>query len=428
MLLLRPAPKEADKPKSRLSIAHQVIDHHFQDEDVIGSTSFSTIDGFGKEKSKFFESDKGFIGLADSDYDAYENIIERIAIRADVKTYLSREYIGSTLFKWFEGLYKGTLPQSVGFTQYLIECSENDVKDIKIAVPISYLDIEESFKVGRVVFEFYTKEFFDDFEAAVASRNPSFEKDGLRNIRREYQGVVFASLVVCAEKERACEIATEETEKAITLLRFFSPSVFWPEIPSYLGRMGHANVPVSHSFVFEDKWPVIHSAVDEKVDYRLPIDKKHLQFLRGSGLDDGSELISKPNPTDYEKLLLNSISMFTKGVVSTDYHDKVVFCLASIETLLLKNTSEPIQHSIGLRLAFLSSLRPQQRKSVIDLVREAYEIRSSYIHHGKKRQDIDLLRNIQMTIWSVLRKCIRNRSQFQNQAQLLDFVERLILA
>ena len=36
------------------------------------------------------------------------------------------------------------------------------------------------------------------------------------------------------------------------ILRFFSPTAFNPEIPSYFGRMGQTDVPKDYALIFND--------------------------------------------------------------------------------------------------------------------------------------------------------------------------------
>jgi hypothetical protein len=426
LLLLRPEPKKEERQEAPLSSSHQPV-HVISEQEVLNVGTFGTLNGFGNQKSKYFHTDNGFIGLSEPDYVAFENLAVKIAYQPQIRQFLTLKYVVETIFKWFEERYKGSVPQSQSVTEYLSLKAESDIKEHRIGIPLSFIAIQEPFSVGKVTFDFYTKEFFDRLENAMREKNPNIDQEGLNKFRKKYQGVVFSNITVCAEQERCIETAVEETEKALMILRFFSPTTFWPEIPSYFGRMGHVNVPTGHYFIFENESPTIVERVEEKDDFRHKIDSEDLEMLRAGGLDTLSQLVTQQNHTDLEKLLLNSISLFTRSIVSRDHQDKIVFCLASLETLLLKNSTEPIQHSIGLRLAFITSDSLEARKKTIALVRDAYEIRSSYLHHGKRKEDFLMLTELQHTILSALTNVMLNRSKFSNQAQLLEYIENMIL-
>ena len=52
--------------------------------------------------------------------------------------------------------------------------------------------------------------------------------------------------------------------------------------------------------------------------------------------------------------------------------DKLVYILASLESILLKNDSEPIQKNLGERMAFLIGPTVEARKTIIANVVETY--------------------------------------------------------
>jgi hypothetical protein len=332
------------------------------------------------------------------------------------------------MFKWIEDRYKGSVSQSKTFIDHLISSSENDIKEYKVSIPISFLFIQAPFIIGKVTFEFFAIDFFDELEAHLKTFNQNDNTEGFKKFRKKYQGVVFASTSIIAEQEKAVELAIQETEKALMVLRLLSPTTYIPQIPSYFGRMGFTHVPISHCFIFADKFPIVKESVAVKSDFNLKVNSEDLNMMKLGGLDYLSQLISKSDPNEFERLLLNSISIFTKGIVSSDLQDKFVFSLASIETLLLADSSEPIQHSVGLRLAFGASRSREERKQIIQLVKRAYTIRSSYLHHGKASSDMGVLTGLQHTIVTALRNIMMNSSRFSNQAQLIDFIENMILS
>jgi len=215
---------------------------------------------------------------------------------------------------------------------------------------------------------------------------------------------------------------------ALMILRFFSPTTFIPEIPSYFGRMGQIDIPKDYVFIFNDTFPDIIEKSSEMKKFTWPIYEKELRIFYNIGLKKASDLIIKSDYSDLEKLLINSIFLFSRDVTAREFHDKLVFILVSIETLLLQNSTEPIQINIGQRLAFLTSEKTNDRKRVMELIKEAYSLRSSFVHHGISKPNLTLLQEIQHIVWTALRNVLVLLDKFDNQKSLIDYIQELNLS
>ena len=101
---------------------------------------------------------------------------------------------------------------------------------------------------------------------------------------------------------------------------------------------------------------------------------------------------------------------------------------ASIESLLLKNSGEPIQKTIGQRLAFLLYPDAKRRASTIAMVNEAYGLRSNYIHHGGRMQNLQLTTDVSITVAGALRASLRKRDKFTTYIQFIDAIESVLLS
>lgn len=94
---------------------------------------------------------------------------------------------------------------------------------------------------------------------------------------------------------------------------------------------------------------------------------------------------------------------------------------------MLQNPTEPVQANISQRLAFLTSKNFKDRKEVLNLIRDAYSLRSSYVHHGVSKPNFDLLQKVQHVVWTALRNILMTLDKFNTQKNLLDYIEELIL-
>ncbi len=428
--LLRPE-QESQHQKRNITTSEDHASRGTLDITISDTLQYSTINMIGEETSRFFHAKSGYIGLSEDCYSKFDVLAYNIANKSSLKDAVSKSFIKDSLFDWLEKRYKGELSNNVDFVNFLITKTKETIKTRKIALPISNLAIEKPFEVGNVLFDFFAKELFDQLERTIEanSRDERESKQRFINrIRKKYQGVVYASISIEAEIKKSIEIAKQETEEALVVLRFFSPSSIFPRIPSYYGMMGKATIPTSCVFIFESDLPAIIEGVDERREFRRVISDNEFQGLRKMGLEHASDLIKKEKRNKFEDLIISCLFLFSRAVESSLFQDKLVLTLVSIETLLLKDASEPIQYSIGLRLAFLAASTVETRKEVIDIVKKAYKLRGDYLHHGKPKTDLQLLRDLQRIVWKALKSVLVESNKYCLKKEFLDSIQEKILS
>jgi hypothetical protein len=420
------------------SAAHVFVSKHLTEKDIIKIDSTGYVDNLsGKQIARYFFIDKMSIGLNEEAYAEFDKFIESIWQKKEIRPYLSKSFLGGCAFEWFEKRYRGTLHEETDFISYVKEKAIGAIKPHGVSLPISFLSIQMPFNIGKIRFDYCKRDFCDkyiDYFRSKAVERDKMDENKFKifetRFRKKYQGTVFASIDIEAEQQRCVEIARLQVEKALTALRFFSPSAFLPEVPSYFGIMGLTHIPEQYIFIFagKDEIPTVHEGIDESRMYRWHIDADLLSEVDKMGLGLATDLIFKEDPTEFEALVANSIYLFGRSLTSMEFQDKIVYALVSIETLLLQNQTEPIQSSIGLRLAFLTESEPKKRKNVKDRINKAYKFRSSYMHHGKIREDWELLRDLQLTVWTAFRNALVSSNRFKTAKEFLDHLENMILS
>lgn len=386
-------------------------------------------DGFGNRLARYFDFNGSPVGFDGNDYILFREFVENVFRKKEINNSLSKKCIEKLSFILFEKKYKGEIDNNLSFSEFLINETEKLIKQLKVSVPISYLSIENSFQLGDITYEYYDENFFDKlFVELNKKENGSITENSFEKLRKDYQGVVFASKIIIAEKERAIEKIIEEVDEQIKLIRCFSPTTFLPIVDSYFDRKGHTLIPHNHCFVFEGELPIINTFRDKSIDYYFPFSNNLLKDYNDTGFIQIFDLINKEPKSDLEELLLNVAFLFSRCIESKFYQDKLVYALVSLETLLLKNTSEPIQNSVGLRLSFLTRKEIEKRKEVIELIKQSYILRSSYIHHGKKKENIELLQKLQHLVWQTIINTLKSLDKFKTQEDFLNYIEDLILS
>jgi hypothetical protein len=203
--------------------------------------------------------------------------------------------------------------------------------------------------------------------------------------------------------------------------------VLFPQVKSYFGRKGHTLLPVDHFFIFTSDLPTIVTHSAESAIFDFAVEDQLVLLMKAGGLDDWNEILLKNNLTDYEELLMTAISLFSKSVVLGDLLDKLVYIIASLETIFLRDSSEPIQSALSQRLAFVVEQTPERRKNVVTLVKDTYHIRSSYLHHGQTNDDLKTVTALSIVASSAIRNLVNKRKSYSCRKEFLDSLEHTIL-
>lgn len=432
LLLKLESLKPASPPDKISSSSSHLYTQTFEAKDI-KNISISTVDGFGTIHSNYFETSDGQMGLSGDSYAECKKIVEDLSKKKELNNLVSYEFIHGSLFDWFRDRYKGQIDQDISFLTNLFNKLNKVIQEYKIAIPISFLSIDKPFNIGNIEFDFLREDIFNEYEEKALEsvrdeRDVNKIKQGIINIRRNYQGKVCAYSILTAEKNKAIEIAKVATENSLTILNFFSPPAFIPEFSNYIGRMGQIMIPESHIFIFEGVLPEIRSSFDEQKSQNWRITEQYLARLHEQNFDDFMNMISNENKTELEILCFRSIKYFTKAISSTDYHDRLVQLITSIELLLLKNKSEFIQDNVGRRLAFLTETTVESRLDTIKILKSAYELRGTYLHHGEKTSVLDILRELQLIIWSAIHNTVMITSKFKTKLEFIENLEYRILS
>ncbi|QOX80701.1 hypothetical protein FY034_11325 [Trichlorobacter lovleyi] len=128
------------------------------------------------------------------------------------------------------------------------------------------------------------------------------------------------------------------------------------------------------------------------------------------------------------KNALDAFFIFARCATSKDPADKLVYILVALESLFLRNNTEPIQQNLAERMAFLIENNIESRRKVIRDVRNAYSIRSSFVHHGASIDDFDALEKFMWHAWRAITVIISATKSIKTKEELLDHLDERKLA
>ena len=119
---------------------------------------------------------------------------------------------------------------------------------------------------------------------------------------------------------------------------------------------------------------------------------------------------------------------FGRAALTPDPEEKMVWYCAGLESILLKDSSEPILHNLGERLAVFGYDTVDERAAALKDIRKAYSLRSRFLHHGVDITEGEIVAGFAshgLRFFSRLTKAVAN---FSSKREFLEHVDRVKLS
>jgi hypothetical protein len=382
-LCLENKPKRSKTPPKGDSNLH--VAHHFDESNILGEIGFSqTVMGrtIGRE---FYNGDER-IELSGEAHQELSRIAEGLRKAITPKNVVTVETLEEILFDWLKRSYLGELIPTP--TRFCLDSAQSYIKEGDLWIPITYFHIGFPFKIGNVVFRLITKAFMDNWERESKSKVSSETEIQALNIyfqrlRSELQGTAAGIVSVSAEPAQAYLEALEQTERALSALRFYTHFCISARSVCYSAPMEKQHMDGYTYFVVNDGIPVQHvSGISDKAVKPWNFSKEDFDEAVKGGLDILDTLLLRERLTDFEEKLLDALKLLSKASMAKELSDRLVYTLVAIETVFLRDSNEPIQDKISHRMALLQPVSVSERREIVSNVKKAYALRSKFIHHG----------------------------------------------
>ncbi len=427
-LLIRLIPKPSNKEK-KIPFDSGLVTKEIMTEEIINLGFSSEEDCTGKKTSMFFKFKDHFYGLSGEDFKDFVRLCEDIQKSSNLNEYASIEFLSKTLFNWMQLRYcNQTIDNAL---DYLILKCEEEIKAYEVWVPIANTIVQSEFQIGDIVIKNLSKEILDTWEQGLLGSAKNDKqilsiKKYIKNEREKKQGFAIAIYKANAEKIRAEELAFEKIEQALSILRIFSPAAIFSNQRTYTTVKGMENLQSRECFFVQDNY--MHTQNVSMLFHNYTdwiITDEQIIVMQKNGLIILDELLKNRNRNQFQDKVLNSFILFSQGTLTNNVHEKLIYIFVALESIVLKNETEPITQNISDRIAFAIAKQGQSRMQIIKNIKGAYNFRSRFVHHGVKIDEIIILDEFVRFALSFLMSLLFNINKFKTKEDMIAALDKM---
>lgn len=420
---LKPAePKLGPRGKFPLDVPIQAT---LSDENVRSVGPVKQCDRAGDEIERYYRIGDQTVAIAGEDFRKATELAEQIHRTSSFRDTVGFETVRDSVLDWVSRRAAGE--ELDHLSNHVIRQCQEQVQDYTILLPLHELYVEGPFQLGQVTVRPFTGKEIDDWLAESIEEHPEHEeaiRDGIEKARRRYQGRAMAEYTATADRARAVELARQHAADALSVLRFYSPAMFDVRIQSHCTLLGQERVERKYEFeVTKGKLLGPSESIDVRTSLAWQISLDDVRWMKESGLKEFEALLTDPAPSQFTDVLLESVLLHSRGSIERGLTEKLVYAVVALEALFVRNESEPIQSNVSERLAFVVGKDVPSRKRVIRTAKDAYGLRSKFLHHGQQVADVEVMNEFFHYLWHCLLLLARKRGAWKTKEEMLNALE-----
>lgn len=367
-------------------------------------------------------------GLIGPDYAKLEALAVAMAKVQPFRSAASIQFLRTQIFEWIKKRHRGQ--SSAGCVDYVVRVLESEAAEHRMLFPVSDLHVQSTLSLGSVTVSTFPESMFEKFESThLDSPSAAARAELSQSWRKDFQGFAVAETCVFGEPIRAREIAIDRVELAVGVLRFFAPGHRDSGVTSRVARWGHAPQRTERVF-FTDASGQFLSMSSAVVDRSraMVVDDGLRGILLEAGLSEVRDILVRDTHTDLEQALLTGMLTFGRAVLTSDNRERIIWYCAGLESILLRDNSEPILHNLSERLAMFTYDTVDERAAALKDVRKSYSLRSRFVHHGIEIEEGEVVARFARHGLRFFSRLAKNVSRFSSKYNLIDHIERMKLS
>lgn len=238
----------------------------------------------------------------------------------------------------------------------------------------------------------------------------------------------IAHVIVHAfDEKQAVEIARQEVESVLNVLRWVGFYINGSIQRAWIGMSGEVHRQLSLPSILEHGDKVTLPRAMQGALRPYEISEQVAIYYTKFGLLNISRILKKPIQmrSEMEKRLLTAVNFFGKAVQDKDPVDAFLKTTIAMETLLVRDNTEPITGNLSERTAFLLKDTLDGRLELRRLVTTLYGTRSRIAHHGSTDEAMASLQTIQNICFDLLYKVTSIIDKYETIRNLVGWIDEL---
>ena len=404
-------------------------DQEITEADIVGDLRVAWRNSEGKQTGVGVAEVGGLrTGLIGPHYARLEALARSMARVRPFNSTASLEFLRTQLFQW--ALERHRDQGSAGCVDYVLRSLESAVSEHRLLFPVSALHVQSPLTLGSVTVSTFPETIFEALESRKADDSSAAAfAESCRSMREDFQGLAVAATSVFGEPIRAEEIARDRVELAIGVLRFFAPAHLHPGATSRVALWGYAPQRTGRVFVTDASGRLLStttSFIDRQGTMLLGDAVRDALF--DFGLSEVCDILARDSRTDFEQALLAAMVTFGRAALTPDLGERMVWYCAGLESILVRDTREPILHTLSERLALFGYDTADERATAVKDVKDAYSLRSAFVHHGARIGERQTVTRFVRHALRFFGRVIKTAARFGTKRDLLDDIERTKLS
>ena len=396
-----------------ISVTVEVMWQSLQDSDIRTGVAFPLLD-----RAICIEGD---------DFLPIVRLAEKIQQRRELSEAVGVQAILDVLILWCKQRIRSET--DAAFSRFLLDWLEQHATEHTIIFPIFQLWFAGVLRVCGVEIRTLEDAEVDRwYEQLVGDAEWRQHAEQERNDwRRRIGGRAAAFVTLTAEPGHALEQAYEKAERVLSALRSFSPAMLIPARRSFCTIYGMQQVRERTAFTIGPNGlpGVSHPEIDGVTRWNLS--EETLRELAAEGFVNTIALLEEAS-SGFQNDILRALTLYSRASLEPLTESKLLYIVAAIETLLLKNDNEPIQAAVSRRFAYAVGRNLEERQAVRARFTTAYSARSGFIHHGASIDDYLMLQDFMGNAWSFFRGIVFKAASYATTQEYIDAIEDAMLA
>lgn len=362
--------------------------------------------------------------LTGDGYRALRLLVERVCKKPPFDRGFSDRFLQEAIANWCAAEHHGEAPGTLSAC-LLDRCFEAFAEHVYI-VPLTYVEVETDFALADIRLITVPTAWFERAADDARARHPENPDAGKESekLAREFGNLAGVEVRTAGERRYARDRAITLAGEAAAVLRFMSPAAISSTVSSPVQPFGAAHLPESVLLRVNDEKLVGYDCEWHHAGLAMwKLGFRDIDRLARSPLANLARFFDGSALSDYATHIRPAFFGFCGAIGRHDPVERLVSTITALERLLLRDGSEPLQHMVGERLAFLTAAVVADRRQAVADYKAAYSLRSHAVHHLGGIENEDVADRLFRHAFLAFHQAIRGMSIFTTHAAFLDAID-----